>query len=65
MGQTPGRGQRGLSGWLLLEVQGERAPGPWLAEILLQEWGPLKVLGLEMAQHPRRAWGPECGRLGP
>lgn len=65
MGQTPGWGQRGLSGWLLLEVQGERAPGPWLAESLLWEWGPLQVSGLETAQYPRQALGPECGRLGP
>lgn len=53
--QIPGLGQRDLSGWLWLEVRGERALGLWMASSqlrtwsLLWEWGLLKVWGLEMA----------------
>lgn len=52
MGQTLGLGQRGLSGWLRLEVQGGRAPGLWMAKgqlrtwSLLWEWGLLRAMGL-------------------
>lgn len=77
MGQTPGPGQRGLSGWLLLEARGERALGLWTAQSqprtwsLVWEWGlprargPREVPGLEMASHLWRVWDPEGGRGEP